>query len=103
MENKIRVKQISNLKKFHGWTDIAEFDTKYWECRYIDPKKLKMEFEVLIYNEVYVMYNVGSKDVFCVEIYNAELAAMQKQVFDYMWNAARKMRITDNRGAAEVI
>ena len=75
---------------------------QYSQYRYINPLKLKIDFEVLIYNNVYATYTHHDDSIFAVEIYNRELAAMQKQLFDFVWNQAQPMRFTDARGAVEL-
>lgn len=104
VNNKVTTHELTNEAKFPGWTNVTELVKNYWEIRYIDPKKLKMEFEMLVYNDVFVMYNhEGDKEIFCAEIYNERLARMQKQVFDFIWLKGKKVRILDEHGAGEVI
>ena len=64
---------------------------------------MKIKFEVLIYNDVYVMYRYKGKEVFCVEIYNQELADMQRQLFRYMWKKARRFKVLNKEGKAELL
>ena len=100
VKNKVHIRELTNLKKVSAWTRIAELVRDYWKCRYIDPRKLKMRFEILIYNNVYVMYQYRKGDIFCVEIYNDFLALMQKQVFDYLWKNAKPMKVLNKEGGA---
>jgi len=93
VRNKVKVKEITNHKSLPAWTDIHEFVRKFWSCRYISPVKLKMKFEILVYNNVLAMYNFKDSDVFCVEIYNESLAEMQKQLFEFLWDSAQEMKI----------
>jgi len=99
----VHVRELSNLKKMPGWTNVLEFPKHFWSCRYIDPKKLKVRFEILIYNNVVCLYNYEGKEIFCVEIYDESLAKMQKQLFDFMWDNAKKMKILDEHGEATVL
>lgn len=46
---------------------------------------------------------MSKKDIFCVEIYNRGLADMQRQLFDFAWAKAKRMRKIGNRGAARVV
>ena len=48
------------------------------------------------------MYTYEKKDIFCVEIYNKDLADMQKQLFDFLWEKAIPMRIIDIHGEVEI-
>jgi len=56
----------------------------------------------LIYNDVYATYFYKSNKIFCIEIHNQELAAMQKQLFDFIWEEAEIMEFIDERGGARV-
>lgn len=102
LQNQITTQDLTNTPKFPGFSDITEFITKYSHFRYINPKKLKIQFEVLIYNNVYATYTYHNKEVFCVEIYNKHLANMQKQIFDFIWSQAQPMYFTDKRGGASI-
>lgn len=102
VENQTRIHQLTTHKKLEPFTHIPEFITKYSYLRYLDPKKLNVSFEQLIYNDVYAMYRTDGEEIFCVEIYNSELAMMQKQIFDFMWEHAQKMKFVDDRGSARL-
>lgn len=103
VNRKVHVRELCNQKKIAGWTNVTEFPKKYWQCRYLDPKKLAMKFEILIYNEVVCFYNYENEHIFCAEIYDSRLAEMQKQMFDFLWDSARKMRIVNENGEAVVM
>lgn len=103
VQRKINVKELTNEKKISAWTDVKEFPTKYWQSRYVDPKKLKMEFEILIYNNVFAMYNYKEKEIYCVEIYDQYLANMQKQLFNYLWYDAKKMKLLNQNGESSIV
>jgi sugar-specific transcriptional regulator TrmB len=102
VRNKVHIKELTNLRKMPAWTNVEELVAKYWEARYIDPQELKMEFELLIYNNVYAIYGYRGKDIFGIEIYNEKLARMQKQLFRFMWKKAKGMKIGKG-GKAEMI
>lgn len=95
-------RQLTNFKKISSWTNISGF-IDIWECRYIAPKVFKMEMEIAVYNNVVAMYQFQENELFCVEIYNNGLAEMQKNLFDYMWERAQRMRPLDKRGAVELV
>jgi len=103
VKNRVKVNELTNQKSMPGWTNIEEFVKKYWRCRYIDPKELEMKFEMLLYNDVYAMYSFQNKDIFCVEIYNENLAKMQKQIFEYMWRKAKRMKVGKGGSAKKII
>ncbi len=101
--NKVHTKEISNLKEIPAWTDIKQFVTDYWDCRYVDKKIFEVKFEILIYNDVYAMYNYENDDIVGVEIYNKQLAGMQKQLFDFLWNNSKPMKKLNENGACAVL
>jgi sugar-specific transcriptional regulator TrmB len=102
VKNKVITHEITNEAIFPEWTDVHEIVEKYWITRYIDPKEFKMEFEMLVYNDVFTMYNYEDDEIFCVEIYNEKLARTQKQVFDFIWNQGKEMEVLTDKGATRV-
>ncbi len=102
VEQKITTLDLTNHLKLPGFTDVTQMIEQFSQYRYIDPKKLTIEFEVLIYNNVYATYTYHNDAIFAVEIYNSQLATMQKQLFDFVWNQAQPMRFIEARGAAEL-
>lgn len=103
VDRKINIRTLTNLKKISSWTSVSEMIEKYWEIRHVPEGQLKIKFEVLIYNNVYVMYRYTGGEIFCVEIYNQELADMQRQIFWYMWEKAKKFKILNMQGEAELV
>jgi sugar-specific transcriptional regulator TrmB len=103
VRNQVFTRELTNEAEVSGWTDVSQMVREFWELRYVDPTELKMEFEMLVYNNVYVMYNYQDGEVFCAEIYNERLARMQKQIFDFIWLKSRKFRILDEHGAAKLL
>jgi sugar-specific transcriptional regulator TrmB len=102
VDRKVKVRELTNCIELDGWTDVTEFATKHWQCRYIDPAILKMDVEILIYNDVYAAYSYRDRGLYGVEIYNQMMADMQKQVFNFMWEHAKPMRLVNDHGAAKV-
>ena len=104
VENKIKIRTLTNATKIDAWTQKAtEMVEKYWEIRQIPESQLRIKFEVLIYNDAYVMYRYTDGEIFCVEIYNQELSDMQRQIFEYMWRQANKFKVLNNRGKAVLV
>lgn len=100
VKNKVFVKELTWNKEFKPYTQVTDIVTKFWETRYVDPESFKMSSEALIYNDVYVMYNPFDEEPFAVEIYNADIADMQRQLFNIVWDQAKKLRILDAHGRA---
>lgn len=98
----IFIKQIFNEKVLEPFTNITELLKNHVEFRYIDPRKLDMGFEILIYNDILGMYNYEGDEIIGIEIENARLAKMQKQIFNFLWMYARPIKILDKHGRAEV-
>jgi sugar-specific transcriptional regulator TrmB len=96
--NKVKVKELSNQKRLNEWTEITQFVQDYWSARYIPKDLFEITFEILIYNNVYAMYNYQNNDIMGVEIYNEQLANMQKQIFDYIWENATPYKVENNKG-----
>jgi hypothetical protein len=101
-ERNITTHQLTNHDEFDAFTEVEKMITDLWDIRYIDPKILKIRFEMVIYNDVCAMYSVEGRDLFGVEIHNPNLAAMQKQIFLAMQHLAVPMMKIDNYGAAKV-
>ena len=99
---KIHTRELTNLKRFPAWTKHQEMPDKYWEVRYVPTDELKVEFEILIYNDVYAMYSYKDGEIFCVEIHNPQLAAMQRNMFEYIWRTAKPLQIIGKGGEAEL-
>jgi len=102
VENKIHIRTLTNTTHLDPWTNVTEMVKHYWEIRHLDPAGNPFQFEILIYNDVYCMYRYTGDDIFCVEIHSAELAAMQRQIFHYLWSLAKPLKILDDHGAATI-
>ncbi|GAB4283888.1 MAG: hypothetical protein Kow0081_0720 [Candidatus Dojkabacteria bacterium] len=94
-------KQLTNHEHITSFTEVKEFVSQ-WRPRYIDRKILDIQIEIAIYNDVFVTYEYSSEDVFIVEIYNKQLAEVQKQIFDSIWKIAKPMKKLDEKGAAGI-
>lgn len=102
VDRNIMTHQLTNLPKLAEYTENAEHVTKFWTPRYINPEFLSIDFEIVIYNDVYCMYNYKDDDIFIVEIYNSTLARMQEKIFDFVWSQATPMKILDKKGGASI-
>lgn len=103
VDNKIKIRTLTNATKVEPYTNVSELVTKYWDIRHLDPRDKPFQFEILIYNDVYCMYKYIRDDIFCVEIHSAELADMQHQLFEYLWSGAKKFKILDEHGKAQTV
>lgn len=101
IDRNIHVKELTNQENQPAWTKVQKFVDGYWECRYVDPKVLQTHLEMVIYNDVVALYAYKEKHIFCVEIYNPNLATMQKQMFDFIWRYSEPL-IIGSGGAARL-
>ncbi len=99
VENDVHVRQLTNSIHLEPYTKNAEH-VRRMESRYLNPKEMEIIFEMLIYDDVVAIYNYTDEDKFGVEIYNDKLARTQKQLFDFIWNKSRKMKIINDQGEA---
>jgi len=102
VENKIFTRDVTNKKSFQAFTNVAQYIKKHSEFRYISPQLLDIQFESLVYNDVYATYTYSGSEIFCVEIYNEQLAKMQKQLFDFIWAQATKLTFMNMQGATKI-
>lgn len=94
--HKIKTRQLTNSQYIKPFTKVNQYLENCFEIRYVDSKDLKIDFEILIYNDTVATYTYID-EIFGVEIQNAHLAQMQKQLFDFVWNKSRPM-ITKKAG-----
>lgn len=101
VRNKVKIKQLTNSLHIPPYTKVKDF-TQYIFTRYIDPKVMTIDFEFLVYNDVFTLYGIHKNEQFCVEIYNDNLAATQKKLFDFVWDHAKKMKVLNEQGEATI-
>lgn len=89
--NQVLCQDLTNLSRISKFTENKTLIDKYSQYRYIPESQLKIEFETLIYNDVYCTYTYSGNEIFCIEIYNDQLASMQKQLYDFVWTQAMPM------------
>lgn len=94
VKNKISYLELTNEMDMKGWTNNVDF-IKNWKPRYISQDILDIKFETMIYNDVVAIYNIQEGQIFCVEIHNAKLARMQKQLFDFIFKRSLPMKVID--------
>ncbi len=93
VNNKVSIRVLLWQKNLASWTKVEELIKTYWQARYLDPQQLKLKSEVFIYNNVYVFYSYDSDNKSGVEIYNEDLANIQRQLFEINWVQAKSMRL----------
>lgn len=66
-----------------------DFDWGAWKARYIQENILTIDHQMDIYNDVTAIYNWHEGEVFGVEIHNAKVAHMQRQMFEIIWSSIK--------------
>ena len=75
----------------------------WWQLRYVSEKILLIRADVFIYNDVYAVCNyLDGGDIFCFEIYNENVAQMQREIFEELWKEAKEMEIVSDEGEARI-
>jgi sugar-specific transcriptional regulator TrmB len=100
-EKKTKLHQLTNNTEMEDFTDVPEI-LPLWDIRHIPEETLKIEFEMLIYNNTVALYSPVGKEIFGVEIKNKNLASLQKQIFQVVAATATPMEITSPRGAVRL-
>lgn len=60
----------------------------YWEGRHIADQILKLEYSTVIYDNTVLQYNWNSTRIFGIEIQNAPMARLHRQLFEIVWQQA---------------
>jgi hypothetical protein len=87
VDHKIKIRQLTNQPYHEPYTDVKNFHEQVMTIRYINPAKLKIAVETLIYNDIVAIYQT-KKGGFCLEIQSQELANQQRQLFEFIWDQA---------------
>lgn len=103
VDSQIKIRTISNITSWAPFTDIMGL-TDLWQIHHVDQSVLTIKSDIFIYNNVYAVVNyLSKKDVFCVEIYNKQLADMQRQLFENLWTTTKSLKILDSHGTAQLL
>lgn len=95
--------ELVNWTSFPGWTNCRSFVDDHWEARYVDPHMFHFEIEMLVYNDVCALFTERGGDLFGAEIRNSELASMQRQLYDLLWEKASRFRVVSEGGKGELL
>jgi sugar-specific transcriptional regulator TrmB len=102
VDKRIMTKTLTNKVRQEPFTQVVEMVKKWWQLRNISKEVLLIKADVFIYNEVFAVCNyLDDGDVFCFEIYNKNVAQMQKQMFENLWQQAKIIRVINDRGEAK--
>lgn len=103
LRRKIHSRDLTNDTIIEDHTKISEFTQQYSQYRHIDPKILKIETEIYIYNDIVAVLQYDNlkydpNSIFCVEIHNRALADFQRQVYDILWEQAKPFKLVSPYG-----
>lgn len=84
LSRNIKIRELTNKIYHENYTDVKDYNEKVMNIRYIDPKRISIKLETLIYNNVVAIYE-PVKEGLRIEIYSKELAEQQKQLFEFVW------------------
>jgi sugar-specific transcriptional regulator TrmB len=103
VDHKTSIRTITNKNKIDAYTEVKELVNNYCEIRSIDKQILDIRADVFIYNDVYCWCQyLSGQDIFCVEIYNENMATMHRQQFEQMWLLAKRMKKVGEGGEATI-
>jgi sugar-specific transcriptional regulator TrmB len=60
-----------------------------WESRYISPDVFPITYSTITCGDVVMFYHWKDGEVFGVELYNAEIAAAQRRIFELLWEKSQ--------------
>lgn len=60
----------------------------HWDGRYISPDVFPVTHSMFVYDDVTAYFNWKDDEIFGIEIYNREIAAMQRRLFELLWEKA---------------
>jgi len=104
VRKKIMVRTLTNRTHQKPYTKVVEMVKNWWQLRHIPKSVLEIRADVFIYNNVYAVCNfLDGGDVFCFEIYNENVAQMQREIFEELWKKAKLMSITDQKGGMKLV
>jgi hypothetical protein len=69
---------------------------EHWESRYISEQAFAIPYSTVIYDDVVLYYNWNDEQITGIEIHNAAIAQMQRQLFELLWQQA--MPVNDLAG-----
>jgi sugar-specific transcriptional regulator TrmB len=67
------------------YTNHTNEKLQNWQSRYISPDAFPITHGTIIYDNVVGYFNWKDDEIFGIEIYNAEIAATQRQLFELLW------------------
>lgn len=91
VERQIVGREILNegqIDKSLSFTQNKEYLNHYYVHRIMSRRKLEINHDTYIYNDVFAFYHTYEGELFGVEIHNGEIAKTQRQIFNILWHIA---------------
>lgn len=85
ISNKLLGYDLTNNKNARFVNHQLDPEHKYQKLCYVAPDIFEIKIETYIYNDCIAYLQYEENNIFGVEIYNANLAQQQKQLFDLLW------------------
>jgi len=102
VDQQIKIKTITNQTEIAPFTKITGL-IPLCEIRNVPMEVFKVKADIFIYNDIYALcHYLKDGDVFCVEMYNQELADMQRQLFECLWTNATPLTFIGHEGEARL-
>lgn len=93
LETGVKSREIQNEPDdSFEYTNLGEDYGFLHESRKLDKKVLEIKHDTYIYNDVFAFYYFYEGELFGVEIHNKEIAKTQKQIFEILWEMAKKKK-----------
>jgi DNA-binding MarR family transcriptional regulator len=74
---------LTDLQNWYGKHSNERLE--HWDSRYLSPDVFPITHSTVVYDDVVAYYNWRGGETFGVEIYNHEIADMQRHVFEMLW------------------
>lgn len=74
--------------------DVMPIDLERAYYRYIDPKILKIDFEIYIYNETTTLLDYNPDNMHAIEIEHPILFRMMHQIYELIWELATPIELS---------
>jgi sugar-specific transcriptional regulator TrmB len=74
---------LASQRRWYAQHDNERLE--HWQARSIDPGVFAITHGMVIYDDVVVYQHWRDEEVFGIEIYNAQIAASQRQLFEILW------------------
>ncbi|OHB24933.1 MAG: hypothetical protein A2542_01520 [Parcubacteria group bacterium RIFOXYD2_FULL_52_8] len=97
LAKRLHVRQLTN-QVYQHYSEVEGFHENVMDIRRIATEKLKIDREIIVYNDTVAIYQTKGEDLYGVEIVDASLAEQQRQLFELVWmQADRPANSRDSR------